>query len=207
MTRTVRWKRLALLSCVVVVFLLAAIFVRNALNFMIAVKTPSAQSEMQGVHTAMSTLLADTRVESLHELFARIPALELRNDEDCVLKYGERCTEIMYALLREGRNADVGLRPELRQRLGTAYMYLDDDPWGRPYQFWISPPTPEQGCVVPEKAFVSYRHDRSQGKTFHTFAEPDLHVCIYSLGPNGRSDQPIHHNGELQPEGDDIGAW
>lgn len=50
--------------------------------------------------------------------------------------------DFFYELLRQGKNSTV-LRsmtnPEVRQKLGTSYMDIGNDPWGNPYNFWMGP--------------------------------------------------------------------
>jgi prepilin-type N-terminal cleavage/methylation domain-containing protein len=47
-----------------------------------------------------------------------------------------------YELLRQGKNSPdlrVYMDPEVRQKLGTSYMDMGNDPWGSRYNFWMGP--------------------------------------------------------------------
>lgn len=51
-------------------------------------------------------------------------------------------TNVMYQLIRQGKNAEIRgkLQPEIRQKLGNSYITdLGLDPWGQQYRFWLGP--------------------------------------------------------------------
>jgi len=47
-----------------------------------------------------------------------------------------------YELLKQGKNSTdlrLYMDPEVRQKLGTSYMDIGNDPWGNRYNFWMGP--------------------------------------------------------------------
>lgn len=71
-----------------------------------------------------------------------------------VVDLQELYTNMMYQLLRQGKNAEIAqfLKPEIRQKLGNGYMEIGLDPWDQQYQFWIGPTR-----SLPVQMFRSYR--------------------------------------------------
>jgi prepilin-type N-terminal cleavage/methylation domain-containing protein len=137
-----------LLVVMAIIAILASIVVPNVIGYIRGSRETKAHSEIRGIELALSKMVADVNRHSLRELFKRDPntgqpLVETnRSLEDAITIY----SEVMYALLREGRQVLTStegygqwLETSIVQRLGTNYMDIGFDPWGQLYQFFPGP--------------------------------------------------------------------
>ena len=177
-----------------------------------------AVSEVRTGDLALTKMLEDAECKFLSQLFVNPKEL----DGPTLAESIEHQTKLCYELLRKGKNAELDLKPEVRQKLSNAYMDIDKDPWGNKYQFCFGP----LKCRVNEVPFRSYRgenyaYDRAAleelDKKLRNNPVPDadippapgypaprdLPVYIFSYGQNEKPEQlPWNGNG-----GDDINNW
>jgi len=177
-----------------------------------------AVSEVRNADLALVKLLADAERKHLRQLFANPAEI----DRPTLAETIEHQTKLCYELLRKGKDADLDLKPELRQKLGNAYMDIGKDPWGTAYQFYLGP----LKCRVNEVPFRSYRgekyiYDRAAfdeaEKRLRNNPEPDADIppapgypaprdlpfYMFSYGQNRKPEQ-LPWNGD---GGDDINNW
>ena len=101
--------------------------------FLQAAEITKARAEVMNAQVALEGMLSDAGVTSFPLLFADFQEHERSTTDSQVSHH----TEIMYDLLRNGRNASVELAPQKRQLLGSSYLALMNDPWENRYQFLI----------------------------------------------------------------------
>jgi len=217
------WLRYA--AVVIVIVALAALLVRvyvgpkAGISFLIGdgSKMAAAASDIRQADLALKNLMADTGVDSLYELFSNTQAVIGPTIPETIKRQSEVCAQ----LLCKGKSAYLDLRPDMRSLLVSSYMYLNLDPWGKAYQFYLGPikgPVNKvpfrsyrgasykydhaaymkeletnKNCPVPEADAPAQGYPASQGQPFYMF----------SCGQNGKPDQlPWNGNG-----GDDINNW
>jgi hypothetical protein len=107
-------------------------------------------------------------------------------------------SKIVFALLKQGRHAQVPIKPEYLKRLGVSYMSdFNVDPWGNTYLFLMGPL--EEGTNLVASTRENSRPDEG---VFKTQAAPSNKVVyILSRGNNGILDQ------HTDAAGDDLGNW
>ncbi len=177
-------------------------------------KMARAISEIRNADLALTKLLADTGCKDLHQLFVNPAELDRPSLSETIKHH----TPIVCELLKKGKNAEIGLKPELRQKLADSYMDLGKDPWGSAYQFYLGP----RKCPENEIPFRSYRGKKyiydavAKAELDREFiiappaddksgfpAPMNLLAYIFSYGRNMRPDQlPWEGN-----DGDDINNW
>ena len=186
-----------------------------------------AVSEIRNADLALTKLTADAGVKDLHDLFTDPTDLVRPTLLDTI----SHQTDIIYELLKKGRNANIGIKAEIKQKLGNAYMDIGLDPWEEAYQFYLGP----LNSPVNQIPFRSYRgpsyvYDKAayeeESKTMKGPAIPeadmppapgfpapkDLIVYIFSTGKDKRINQPFGPDYDsLEPDlkggGDDINNW
>jgi hypothetical protein len=131
-------------------------------------------------------------------------------------------TAVCYDLLKYGRDAQVGLKPEVQAKLGSSYFDIPKDPWGNDYQFFLGPlrgavnmytfrlyrgPSYvyDMAAYEAEKERDPYcpRPETDSPPSRGFPCSPHLSVYIYSFGANGKPDQ-LPQGGD---GGDDINNW
>ena len=128
-----------LLVVIAIIAILAAIVVPRIADYLSRARMTKAVSEIRGVDTAVTKMLADADKNSVYHMFLE-PQRLLRSTVAATLEYQ---TKVMYKLLRRGREAGLddseglGLRPDVRKKLGYEYMPLENDPWGNRYNFFF----------------------------------------------------------------------
>ncbi len=146
-----------LLVVIAIIAILAAIVVPRVTDFLSKGRMTKAVSEIRGVDTAVTKMLADAGKKSIYHMFqAGLVDNLLKDTVAATLEYQ---SDVMYRLLRRGREAEVALRPDVRKKLGHEYMPLENDPWGNPYYFFLGSYREfreRAGASVP-MVFRSYR--------------------------------------------------
>lgn len=156
-----------LLAVIAIIGILAAIVVPNVSKFIGRSRVAKAVSEINNAETALTGALSDTGRSSFREFLTpenqrRLDCLSYRiinQSEPSGFCDGVDLTGVsdslsavnaalsfyqsfFYELLRQGKNS-TDLRnmmvPEVRQKLGTSYMDILNDPWGGRYNFWMGP--------------------------------------------------------------------
>lgn len=175
-----------LLVVIAIIGILAGIVLPRVGEYIYKGQVTAAVGDIQGVETALTAMLSDTERSDFKNWFkpeaelvtddaliivqaeavldefysTSTTATPLADNEaeifDAVDALTDAYTNMMYALLRQGKNADIAvdLKPEIRQKLGNGYMELEQDPWDQTYQFWIGPMRGR-----PAQFFRSYRLD------------------------------------------------
>ena len=217
------WLRYAAAGVAVIALLglLVRIYIspKSGLSFIIGdgSKMAAAASDIRQADLALKSLMADAGVDSLYELFSNTQGILGSTIPETIALQSEVCAQ----LLCKGKNAYVDLRPDVRSLLVSSYMYLNPDPWGKAYQFYLGP---IKGPVnkVPMRSYrgASYTYDHEaymkELETNKNCPVPEadapapgypaptgLPFYVFSMGQNGKADQlPWKGNG-----GDDINNW
>jgi len=143
-------------------------------------KVTKATAEIISAESALGKLCADAEVKGVRGLFLDASITDATDLKSAITIH----TEAAYALLRHGREAGYAFAPGVQARLGSQYMDLPNDPWGRPYQFFF-PPWPEGGIgEVKTNPFV---RPLPHGVSATTTQDAPL-VYIISMGPDGKLD-------------------
>lgn len=151
-----------LLVVVAIIAILASIVVPNVTRYIARGQMARATSEISSIELAMTAMLADAERSSFRDFFTPqglqgLVNLNLQGTLEIYTTY----SDIMYALLRTGRNANQELPPGLLDqrvlnKLGTSYLDLAFDPWGNRYMFYLGRarigrnfPMPFRGYLTP----------------------------------------------------------
>jgi prepilin-type N-terminal cleavage/methylation domain-containing protein len=131
-----------LLVVIAIISILAAIVIPNVQSAISKARATKAFSEMTNVNTAVTKLLADAERRDIGSLFTGplVNPAAFNNSRDLLQQAVTTYSNVMYELLRQGKNADLPLQPEVKQRLASSYMDLGTDPWDNRYNFWIGRP-------------------------------------------------------------------
>ena len=162
------WKRsgftlVELLVVVAIIAILASIVVPNVTRYIDRAQMAKAVSEINSIELAMAAMLTDAERRDFRDFFApqTIQGLTALN-MDQTLEIYDVYTDIMYALLRTGRNArnelpGIQFNDAVLNKLSTNYLDIDFDPWGNRYQFFLgrprvgtSPPMPFRSYILQE---------------------------------------------------------
>lgn len=153
-----------LLVVIAIISILAAIAVPNITKYMAKAKATRAQAEVESIQTSLVKMAGDAGVDNVARLFdktklytaigtteAAVEAFRTAVPRKSILTEAqfdllrETYTNSFYALLREGRLVltdpaivDV-FDTDAVQKLGTNYMNLEFDPWGKMYQIFPGP--------------------------------------------------------------------
>ena len=131
-----------LLVVIAIISILASIVVPQVTDWISRGRMAAAVSEIRNADLALSKMLIDAERKNFGHFFNTQTGMNL--GEAChFLGDAQKLYEIVfYELLRQGKNADFDLdgdgNPELvlhasvRKKLGTSYLDLGVDPWGRP---------------------------------------------------------------------------
>jgi prepilin-type N-terminal cleavage/methylation domain-containing protein len=132
-----------LLVVVAIIAILASIVVPNVTRYIARGQMARAVSEINSIELAMTAMLADAERSSFRDFFtdADINLLVNLNMSQTAEIY-DLYSDIMYALLRAGRNArneplGIQFNDNVLDKLSTNYLDLDFDPWGRRYYFYL----------------------------------------------------------------------
>lgn len=230
MKRAKGFTLIELLVVIAIISILAAIVVPRIGKWILRAQMTKAYSEVKGIELSLSKMLMDAGRSDFSQMFD-LPTLNLvRADR-------EYASEKLYELLRQGRDANAGLRPEVKNKLGTSYMDVPLDPWDNRYQFYpgtwpggdialrcyrssIDPDAP--GRLDPNYDNFRYLYD-ADTKAYEDARIPgnpppdgldgfpapkDLPFYVWSLGANLVDDQLWSSpDGGYKGGGDDINNW
>jgi prepilin-type N-terminal cleavage/methylation domain-containing protein len=126
-----------LLVVIAIIAILASIVVPRVAIYISKARMTAARTEINGIELALTKVLTDTSRRSFLQLFqtAAVTALAAQDMEYQV----QRETEMMYTLLRQGRDAELPLLDSVRGKLGETYMDVPRDPWDNLYLFYAGP--------------------------------------------------------------------
>lgn len=171
MLRKLGFTLVELLVVMAIISILAAIAVPNITAYIARARMTRAQTEIGGIETSLIKMLADSGRNSLNQLFnAQGVADILATSGDSMFEAQQIYTSTLYALLREGRIALSDSDPETLMpyssvldvsavsKLGTSYMDVKFDPWGKMYQIFPGPWNINNGPVI----FRTYQRDQSE---------------------------------------------
>ena len=131
-----------LLVVIAIISILAAIAVPKVSGYIAKANATHALVEIQGISTSLTKMLTDAERRSFSQMFDQDTLDKLREADQ---QYN---SEVLYRLLRQGRNADAGLLPDVKRKLGASYQELDLDPWNKRYLFYPGPwPTKTEGAI------------------------------------------------------------
>jgi len=134
-----------------------------------------ATREMKGVELALGKILADTGVFRLRDLFTDPNAMDRPSVEATV----EQHTNAIYQLLRNGKNAQLDLRPETKSRLGGSYTpFLSSDPWRENrYVFYMPHGHGEEANELDRRFIETYMtYITLGGETEAWRSEPPIYI-------------------------------
>ncbi len=123
-----------LLVVIAIITILAGIIVPNVSGWIGRARLARALAEVKSAELSLTKMLSDAGKSSFAHFF----------DEGFRTSYTlqeaeELYTEVFYKLLRQGRDADLPLKGDVRKKLGSSYMDLGRDPWGELYHFYSGP--------------------------------------------------------------------
>jgi prepilin-type N-terminal cleavage/methylation domain-containing protein len=229
-----------LLVVIAIISILAAIVVPRVTDYMSRAKRARAEAEINSIGLALTGVLTDAGKKDFRQIFMSSAISSMDNilcgygspDPDALDGTVAEYTDWMYKLLRNGRAAEVPLRPEVRRRLSDGYLDLANDPWGNIYQFY---PTPLSAvsCYRSQELDPPFRIYRpsdnipggpdydgtiaavnDEGDRIGWFPKKNLPVYVWSRGEDLLSNQPgleDYLEGAQDPiyrgGGDDINNW
>ncbi len=153
-----------LLVVIAIISILAAIAIPAVGGFIGRSQMRSAEATVNSVDTALTGILSDATVRDFRGIFTSefltAMATEYGPDVSGVIDAAKLqtassiYTDIIYQLLRQGRNADLSgtanvgtfdpgtnavVRANVKQKLSATYIDLQKDPWGNNFSFFIGP--------------------------------------------------------------------
>ncbi len=132
MNRVRGFTLIELLVVIAIISILAAIVVPRVGKWILRAQMTKAYSEVKGIELSLSKMLMDAGRSDFSQMFDNATLNLVRSNR-------EYASAKLYELLRQGREADAGLRPEVAAKLGTSYMEVPLDPWDQRYQFFPGP--------------------------------------------------------------------
>jgi len=134
-----------------------------------------AYTQIMAIELAVEKLLVDAQVDSMRAVFSSPDILNAPSIETTL----DLHTEIVYTLLREGKDAELELKPEVRRRLASTYMDPRRDPW-RQHQFVF---------YIPSE---SGKNDSPLDRLFQSAYAGNDHVARRYEGPDSDAGPPIY---------------
>lgn len=136
-----------LLVVMAIIAILASIVVPNVARYITRSRMTNALSEIKNIDTAFTGMLSDAQVGNFRDFFDpnQYPWPDIADmlSSERFAAATEFYTNAFYELARNGKNianpAAYGLRPEVVRKLGTNYIEVDKDPWGKLYQIYAGP--------------------------------------------------------------------
>jgi len=216
-----------LLVVIAIISILAAIAVPQITRWISKAQLAKAVAEVESIELALNKMLTDSGRRDFSQMVDSATLSAMKADLD----YSNK---VMYELLRQGRNADAGLLPPVRKKLGTSYMEIPLDPWDNRYQFFPGPWNPADGPIqlrayregegdrYDPAAYQPYRYNATRkfeedniipgnpppDGQFGFPAPIDMPFYVWSLGANLEDDQlwAAPETG-FEGGGDDINNW
>jgi prepilin-type N-terminal cleavage/methylation domain-containing protein len=199
-----------LLAVIAIIGILAAIVIPNVVRYMARARVTRAVSEVNNAETALVGVLSDTGRSDFRSFLKETERDKLdawstqilAGSFAAVRDAAEYYQRFFYEMLRQGRDSEYLrgiLDPEVRQKLGTFYMDIGEDPWGERYNFWMGP---IRGPVV-------LRSYRLQATTYEPGAlepgDPDFTAAdAYVYGQAAYDDASDRLPGQPRPDDDYI---
>lgn len=140
-----------LLAVIAIIGILAAIVVPNVAKYIYKARVTRAVAEIKNLDTSLTGMLTDAGRSSFVDFLTPNALADLReairkvvedNNYAGVQAAEDIYTNFFYELLRQGKDSDwarANIVPEVRQKLGTNYIQIGNDPWGQRYRFWMGP--------------------------------------------------------------------
>jgi len=227
-----------LLVVIAIITILASIVAPRVSNWIERGKMARAISEIRNADLALVKMLSDAEWKHFGQFFNNFnpaafgipPAV---NYAAAIQVY----TTVFYELLRRGKGAEIldlgfDLKPEIRSRLGTSYMDIGTDPWGKKYQFYAGPFSraatwyPFRSCRSDERGTYVYDAQMRQEESDKMRGQPpadglagfpcagNFPVYIYSWGGDAENNQNLYYVPPGEPDAnaaidghDDINNW
>lgn len=154
-----------LLVVVAIIAILASIVVPNVTRYIARGQMAKAVSEINSIELAMTAMLADAERRDFRDFFTTdyingvlVPLNSTGAIENALVIY-DLYSDIMYALLRTGRNAgreltEVGFNEAVLNKLSTNYLDIDMDPWNNPYQFYLGRARAGTSAPMPFRSYI-----------------------------------------------------
>ena len=227
-----------LLVVIAIITILASIVAPKVAGYIERGKMAKAVSEIRNADMALTKMLTDTERKNFGSMLQISPSGQVPTYAAAVQLY----TDAFYELLRRGRDADFATIPlqdgfgisikdvRLMKKLGTAYMDINLDPWGKAYQFYAGPL--KLKLALNPYDFPPFRSFREEGYVYDADAKValdaelrgnpppdgvdgfpcpvDFPVYIFSLGGNSAPNQPWLATADVDlgiGGGDDINNW
>ena len=228
-----------LLVVIAIITILASIVAPKVAGYIERGKMAKAVSEIRNADLALTKMLADVERKHFGSMLQISPSGQVPTYAAAVQLY----TDAFYELLRRGRNADFATIPlqdgfgisikdvRLMKKLGTAYMDINLDPWGKAYQFYAGPL--KLNLALNPDDFSPFRSYRGGDYFYRETPEKeeldrqlrgnpdadnapgfpcpvDFPVYIFSWGGNSAPNQPWLATADVDlglGGGDDINNW
>lgn len=145
MKRNFGFTLVELLVVIAIISILAAIVTPRVQGYILKARATAAEAEIRGIEIALTKILTDSGRDNLRQLFKNDPSgsVDLVGQPKSAAELADQVrvyTRNLYAVLRQGRNAELtdGLiwDETARTKLGTSYVDLGLDPWDSQYQFF-----------------------------------------------------------------------
>ena len=125
-----------LLVVIAIIAILASIVVPRVAVYISTARMTKAEAEINSIELALTKLLSDVNRRSVLQLFE---ADSVYADNSDIESQVAQQTQMVYILLRQGREAELPLLDSVRAKLGETYMDVPRDPWDNLYLFYAGP--------------------------------------------------------------------
>jgi len=207
-----------LLVVVAIIAILAAIVVPRVADYIVKAREAKAISEVRSTELAITKMLTDAERKNIAQMFSDTSRQFFRSFGDNFVVAQGVYTDIIYRLLRLGREATFpeypgpieshtpALDPNVKKKLSSTYLDIQRDPWDQLYMFFMGPAP--KNVRMPMR---TYRVDESvpgftpmdipnplrndDGDIIGYPAPKDLPFYMYSTGADLVSAQLLYETG------------